>query len=179
VTRSIGHYHRCMGERRSVSCPQCRSSLSVAAGSTAAKLRCSKCAAVFPSGQLTARTPPPPTPAGWYPDPNGAPTQRYFDGHVWTDQLAPAAPGDGLSVKSGAVAGLLQLFLGWLGLGRFYLGYTSIGGVQLALGIAGILGAMMCFVGLIILVPLSLWVCIEGIMMMAGAIPDSEGRKLR
>ena len=37
----------------------------------------------------------------------------------------------------------------------------------------------MCFVGLIILVPLSIWLVIEGIMMIAGAIPDSEGRKLR
>jgi hypothetical protein len=27
--------------------------------------------------------------AGWYPDPAGANTQRYFDGTKWTDQLAP------------------------------------------------------------------------------------------
>lgn len=26
---------------------------------------------------------------GWYPDPAGAPIQRYFDGSKWTDQLAP------------------------------------------------------------------------------------------
>jgi hypothetical protein len=25
------------------------------------------------------------TPAGWYPDPSGAPAQRYFDGVSWTD----------------------------------------------------------------------------------------------
>ncbi|MFF3612195.1 phospholipid scramblase-related protein [Streptomyces sp. NPDC002580] len=31
------------------------------------------------------------TPAGWYPDPNGAAeTQRYWDGAQWTDQQAPA-----------------------------------------------------------------------------------------
>lgn len=32
---------------------------------------------------------PPPTPkapAGWYPDPDGNPGQRYFDGFHWTDQ---------------------------------------------------------------------------------------------
>jgi hypothetical protein len=29
------------------------------------------------------------TPAGWYPDPAGAYTQRYFDGVQWTDSYAP------------------------------------------------------------------------------------------
>ena len=37
---------------------------------------------------MTAPLPPP----GWYPDPNGAPAQRYFDGTKWTDQLAPVSP---------------------------------------------------------------------------------------
>lgn len=27
--------------------------------------------------------------AGWYPDPSGRPTQRYFDGELWTDSYAP------------------------------------------------------------------------------------------
>lgn len=27
--------------------------------------------------------------AGWYLDPDGANTQRYWDGSTWTDQLAP------------------------------------------------------------------------------------------
>ena len=36
--------------------------------------------------------PPPPVPAGWYPDPNGAPLQRYWDGSAWTENTAPAAP---------------------------------------------------------------------------------------
>ncbi|WP_232836135.1 DUF2510 domain-containing protein [Mycolicibacterium smegmatis] len=61
-------------------------------------------------------------PAGWYPDPDGAPTQRYFDGKKWTDQLAPlAAPAradDGYSTKSSAVAEILGFgttyrALGW------------------------------------------------------------------
>ncbi len=34
-------------------------------------------------------TAPPPPPPGWYPGPNGANTQRYFDGTKWTEQLAP------------------------------------------------------------------------------------------
>jgi hypothetical protein len=38
-------------------------------------------------------SPPPPKPQpGWYPDPNGAKAQRYFDGEQWTEQLAPLGP---------------------------------------------------------------------------------------
>ena len=176
-----------MGEQRSVTCPECQAKLRIAADSTARRLRCVKCDAIFSAPPLPATlvVAPPPTPAGWYADPHGAPTQRYFDGRVWTDQLAPltssasAAAGDSLSTKSAAVAGLLQLFLGWFGLGRFYLGYGGLGVTQLVLGLAGLIGTMMCFVGLIILVPLSLWVVIEGILMIAGKVPDSEGRQLR
>ncbi|OBB35896.1 DUF2510 domain-containing protein [Mycobacterium sp. 852002-51961_SCH5331710] len=31
----------------------------------------------------------PPTPAGWYPDPNGTGGQRYWDGSTWTEQRSP------------------------------------------------------------------------------------------
>jgi hypothetical protein len=34
----------------------------------------------------------PPTPAGWYPDPDGSGGQRYWDGSTWTEHRAPAAP---------------------------------------------------------------------------------------
>jgi len=34
-------------------------------------------------------TSPNPTAAGWYPDPSGAPVQRYFDGSDWTQHWAP------------------------------------------------------------------------------------------
>jgi hypothetical protein len=30
------------------------------------------------------------TPAGWYPDPQGLPTRRYWDGTQWTSQTSPA-----------------------------------------------------------------------------------------
>lgn len=30
-------------------------------------------------------------PAGWYPDPNGAPCRRWWEGYNWTDQTAPVA----------------------------------------------------------------------------------------
>jgi Protein of unknown function (DUF2510) len=32
------------------------------------------------------------TPPGWYPDPSGAPGQRYFDGTDWTEHRAAGQP---------------------------------------------------------------------------------------
>ncbi|MDH6199250.1 TM2 domain-containing membrane protein YozV [Mycobacterium frederiksbergense] len=171
-----------------ITCPKCKAKLSTKGEATS--FRCVKCGEVSPMpisklAKTKAATPAkvasPPSPKplpGWYPDPNGAPTQRYFDGTAWTDQLAPLSTPAPRPAKSGVVAGLLQLFLGWFGLGRFYLGYTGIGGVQLTLGLIGLIGTLMCWVGLIVLVPLSIWLFIEGICMIAGAIPDVTGQKV-
>ncbi|GFG52235.1 DUF4352 domain-containing protein [Mycolicibacterium agri] len=54
------------------------------------------------------------TPAGWYPDPDGSGGQRYFDGHAWTDQRAPALqPSSAPSGKviAGIVAGVVVLLV--------------------------------------------------------------------
>lgn len=38
-------------------------------------------------------TPPPAAPpAGWHPDPQGLPQQRYWDGSRWTEHTAPLQP---------------------------------------------------------------------------------------
>lgn len=31
-------------------------------------------------------------PAGWYPDPSGAPGQRWWDGAAWSTSVSPAVP---------------------------------------------------------------------------------------
>lgn len=82
--------------------------------------------------------------------------------------------------KSSVAAGLLQLFFGFLGLGRFYLGYIAIGVAQLTLWIASLLAWLLVSMALgwIMLAALTLWVVVEAIMMIAGAIPDADGRKL-
>jgi TM2 domain-containing membrane protein YozV len=67
-----------------------------------------------------------------------------------------------LSDKSKIVAGLLQFFLGGLGIGRFYLGYTGIGLAQLFT--CGGLG---------------IWALIDMILIFMGRVPDSDGRPLR
>jgi TM2 domain-containing membrane protein YozV len=133
-------------------------------------------------------SPPPQPPPGWYPDPDGAPAQRYFDGTKWTDQLAPlstptaAYPStrDALPApKSAVAAGLLQLFFGTFGAGRFYIGTTGIATAQLMLGLAGLFFTLFCFVGVLILIPLWIWNLIDALMMFAGAVTDSYGRKLQ
>lgn len=40
---------------------------------------------------MTQDAPSPAAAAGWYPDPDQAATQRYWDGTGWTDQRAPTA----------------------------------------------------------------------------------------
>lgn len=75
--------------------------------------------------------------------------------------------------KSKIAAGLLGIFLGGLGVHRFYLGYTKIGIIQLVLAI--VLSAL----GLGFL---ALWGVIEGIMILAGAVyfqRDAHGVPLR
>jgi hypothetical protein len=32
--------------------------------------------------------------SGWHPDPSGTTGQRYFDGHDWTEHLAPQKPAE-------------------------------------------------------------------------------------
>jgi TM2 domain-containing membrane protein YozV len=133
--------------------------------------------------------PPPLPPPGWYPDPNGAPAQRYFDGSNWTDQLAPlsmpmvAYPviqgGPMPPSKSAVAAGLLQIFFGTFGAGRFYIGTTGTAVTQLVLGLTGLFFTLFCLIGIVLLVPLWIWTFVEGIMMFAGAIPDAYGRKLQ
>jgi TM2 domain-containing membrane protein YozV len=76
------------------------------------------------------------------------------------------ASGRPLSDKSKLTAGLLGIFLGSFGVGRFYLGYTTIGIAQVAvtwltLGIGG------------------LWPLIDAILILAGKVPDAQGRTLR
>jgi TM2 domain-containing membrane protein YozV len=95
---------------------------------------------------------PPPQP-GYPAGPAGAPYGMDMQGRPLSD-------------KSKLTAGLLQIFLGGFGVGRFYLGYTNIGVLQLVVTI------VTCGVG-------SIWGLIDGIMILIGNVPDPEGRTLR
>lgn len=45
--------------------------------------------AAQPAAPTSPPPPPPSVPAGWYPDPQGQPVQRYWDGGQWTEHTAP------------------------------------------------------------------------------------------
>ena len=40
-------------------------------------------------------------PAGWFPDPDDASQQRYWDGSAWTEHRVPAASHAGLGAQAG------------------------------------------------------------------------------
>ena len=115
-------------------------------------------------------------PAGWYPDPEGKPMQRYWNGLAWTEQFAPQAAGvpgqlgvhvtvdafgQPVSPSSRLAATLLCFFLGVFGVHRFYVGKVGTGILQLVT-IGG----------------LGIWTLIDFIMVLAGAFSDKQGRKV-
>ena len=127
----------------------------------------------------------PPPPGGYGPPPGGygappqqQPQQGYgpppgFMPPPSPGMMQPGAPfgvdpmtGMPLSDKSKMTAGLLQIFLGTFGAGRFYLGYTGLGIAQIAVV------WLTCGFG-------SIWTLIDGIMMLTGKVPDAQGRPLR
>ncbi|MCX4971940.1 MULTISPECIES: TM2 domain-containing protein [unclassified Streptomyces] len=105
------------------------------------------------------------------PGPYGYPQQGYPMGAVPPGMYTgdPNAPygydpyGRPYSDKSKIVAGILQLTLGSLGIGRFYIGSVGIGIAQLFT--CGGLG---------------IWALIDGILLLTGnTATDSQGRILR
>jgi TM2 domain-containing membrane protein YozV len=70
------------------------------------------------------------------------------------------------SERSKVVAGVLQLALAPLGVGRFYSGHAGIAIAQI------VVTFVTCGVG-------ALWPIIDGIMMLAGNPLDGDGRPMR
>lgn len=74
--------------------------------------------------------------------------------------------------KNKVVSGLLALFAGCLGIHRFYLGYNTIGIIQLVLCLSGI---FTCYVTTAIG---AVWALIDCIMIFMGKIQDANGNTL-
>lgn len=119
-----------------------------------------------------------PTPPGTYQNytPPAVPApypQASYPARIPAPGLSPAAPYGidpvtnlAYSSKSKTTAGLLGIFLGWLGVGRFYTGHVGIGISQLIVTLFTFgLGAW--------------WGFIDGIVMLAGNPRDSDGLPLR
>lgn len=139
-----------------------------------------------PWGQQPYGYQPPP---GSYPPPppqhpSVPPVPQYpgYPGYA-VDPQAPfgrdPATGMPLSDKSATTAGLLQLFFGVFGVGRFYLESTQIAVLQLCLGLGGLIFTVFCIIGLPVLLGVSIWAFIDAIMIFAGSVTDNYGRKLR
>ena len=113
-----------------------------------------------------------------YPPPGYRPTPGYG-----VDPQAPygrdPVTGKPLSDKSAMAAGFLQLFLGFLGIGRFYIGSTTIAALQLSLGLFAFFFSLFCFLGFPLLFGVMIWAVIDAIMIFTGSVPDNYGRKLR
>ncbi|MEH1098403.1 TM2 domain-containing protein [Micromonospora sp. CPCC 205561] len=80
----------------------------------------------------------------------------------------PNQPGypSGVSDKSKVVAGVLQIVLGTFGIGRFYMGDTKTGVIQI------IVSLVTCGVG-------GIWGFIDGILILVNGGVDGQGRPLR
>src|SRR5690349_8085469 len=134
--------------------------------------------------QPNPHTPPPPP---GYPPPQAYPGYPGYPGHPgypgYVDPQAPfgrdQATGLPLSDKSATTAGLLQLFFGLFGIGRFYIDSTQIAVAQLCLGLFGILFSLFCFVGLPVLLGGIVWAVVDAILLFTGNVKDNHGRKLR
>lgn len=137
---------------------------------------------VPPAAQQPYQQPQPPAAQQPYPQQpyqthqQGYPAvpQQQYPGQYPQAQQPVSNPVYGYSrPKSKIVAGLLGIFLGGLGIHRFYLGHTKIGVIQLLLTV---------FVGSFTMGLVGLWGVIEGIMILTGSArfrTDAQGIPLR
>lgn len=72
----------------------------------------------------------------------------------------------GVSDKSKIVAGILGILLGGFGVGRFYMGHTKIGVLQLVVSL------VTCGIG-------GIWGFVDGILILINGGVDGQGRPLR
>ena len=67
---------------------------------------------------------------------------------------------------------MLAFLVGWLGIHRFYLGYTNIGIAMLAITF---LGTCLCGYGWVVSV---VWAIVDGIMIVTDNLKDADGQPL-
>lgn len=111
-----------------------------------------------------AFAPPPIAPYGYGYDPRAPYGIEPRTGRPYSD-------------KQKVIAGILQIFLGKFGIGRFYTGHTGMAVGQLVACMLGVWVFSWFTCGLTALV--LLWPIIDGIVILASDPTDAEGRPLR
>ncbi|WP_149361488.1 TM2 domain-containing protein [Lolliginicoccus suaedae] len=118
--------------------------------------------------------------------PGQYPHQGQYGAHYSPMMGDPYAPfgrdpmtGEPLSSKSKIVAGILQIFLGVFGIGRFYIGSNALGIVQLVTWFIGLISVPVFGLGLVIWFFLGIWAFIDGIFLMVSRSRDGNGYLLR
>ena len=81
---------------------------------------------------------------------------------------------NGVSPFTMQTVGLLALFVGWLGVHRFYVGRMRSGAMQTALGTLSILSGGVPLV----LVPLLMWVILDVVWIITREFRDDHGRRI-
>lgn len=114
-------------------------------------------------------------PPGWYRDPSNPSAEHWWDGSSYTQsrpaQVSTAPVLDApvvyraaeVSPKSRTLAALLGIFLGGLGVDRFYLG-------NIGLGVAKLLVGWLTF---------GIWPLVDWIIILAGQAHDGDGLPVR
>ena len=119
-----------------------------------------------------ASYPPASYPPVGYPQP-GYPQQFGVPGHYAPYGFDPIT-GQPLSDKTKVAAGLLSIFLGYFGAGRFYAGNTGLAVAQLVTNIVLTILTLGAWLALA-----WIWPLIDGIVLLAGSPRDGQGRPLR
>lgn len=121
-------------------------------------------------------------PAGPWGPSAPSPVPPMSHGYGAPDRYAPYGrdpmTGEPFSDRSKVVAGLLQIFFGSLGIGRFYMGSTAIAVTQLVLTLIGYV-TMIILIGFLIVPAVALWALIDGFVILAGRPRDGRGLLLR
>ena len=84
-----------------------------------------------------------------------------------------------ISPKSRLATVLLAWFLGTLGLHRLYIGKIGTGLIILVLGIAGWATTWVLGFGFIFITIAGIWVFIDFVLTVLGAMKDSQGRQIK